>query len=144
MKLEIFNQDFSLVLHGLSGEAAHNNYSETGFGLMNAMWEKVKSKGLKHKGINTWVYEPGHKMFTGVELEDNLADTGLELKKITLSRYAYYKYTGPYNRLPELGRKIKWELDCRGLQISFPYIEIYGHWTEDESKLETEIIVAVE
>jgi hypothetical protein len=31
-----------------------------------------------------------------------------------------------------------------GLKATLPYIEIYGHWTDDDSKLETELLVAVE
>jgi len=35
------------------------------------------------------------------------------------------------------------ELTGRGLVITGPYIEIYGHWTSDEAKLETELIMAL-
>jgi effector-binding domain-containing protein len=64
----------------------------------------------------------------------------LEPKIINLSKYVYYKHVGPYSGIGEAGAKVKEELTCRGLQTGLPYIEIYGHWTEDETKLETELI----
>ena len=35
------------------------------------------------------------------------------------------------------------ELNKRGLVIELPYIEIYGHWTNDDDKLETELLMAL-
>jgi hypothetical protein len=32
----------------------------------------------------------------------------------------------------------------RGLKPAPPHVEIYGHWTDDESKLETEIVYGME
>ncbi len=34
------------------------------------------------------------------------------------------------------------KLKRKGLEPILPYIEIYGHWTNDESKLETELLSA--
>ena len=36
------------------------------------------------------------------------------------------------------------ELKNRGVVITSPYIEIYGHWTSDETKLETELLMCIE
>jgi hypothetical protein len=33
------------------------------------------------------------------------------------------------------------EIKRKGYQTSLPYIEIYGHWTPDELKLETELFM---
>ena len=35
------------------------------------------------------------------------------------------------------------ELKNKGLDATLPYIEIYGHWTIDESKLETELLISL-
>jgi hypothetical protein len=35
------------------------------------------------------------------------------------------------------------ELKRNGFSPGFPYIEIYGHWTEDETKLETELLMSL-
>jgi hypothetical protein len=31
----------------------------------------------------------------------------------------------------------------RGFETTLPYIEIYGHWTNDETKLETELLMSL-
>ena len=94
--------------------------------------------------MNIWVYEPGDKVFAGVEL-DNSADSeyGLEVMKINIEKYAYYKHIGSYNLIKQAGRNMTNELNKQGYEIVLPYIEIYGHWASDESKLETELIMCL-
>jgi hypothetical protein len=137
----IIRENFEIELYGLSGIALKQNWADTGMGLMNKMWQEVKSHNLEHLGINVWVYESGNKMFAGVGLKaPPLSDTILELKKIHLSRYAYYKHIGPYDKIGEAGSKILEELSQKGIKTRLPYLEIYGHWMEDASKLETEML----
>ena len=144
MNIEIVSKPLSLDIYGFSGTVTGKDYAGTAFKLMNKMWQIVKSKNLKNKGLNIWVYEPNERVFAGVEL-DSLPkhDTGLERKGITLKKYAYYKHVGPYNLIKRVGQDMKDELKIRGLEISSPYIEIYGHWTNDETKLETEILMSI-
>lgn len=144
MNLSIITQPLNLTLHGLSGTALNKDYSGTAFKLMDKMWQEVKSKGLKHKGLNIWVYEPNEKVFAGVELEeDNSIETELELKNICLEKYAYYKHIGPYPLIKQAGQAMQDELKSRGFEVDLPYLEIYGHWTADESKLETELLMCL-
>ena len=35
------------------------------------------------------------------------------------------------------------ELTKQGYEVILPYIEIYGHWTRDENKLETELLMCL-
>ena len=144
MKIEIITKDMQLDLYGFSGIAINKDYTGTAFKLMDKMWQTVKSTGLKHKGINIWIYEPNEKMFAGVEL-DNVPeyDTGLEQKSITLVKYAYYKHIGSYNLIKQVGLEMRNELKGKGFEIGDPYIEIYGHWTNDEAKLETELLMSL-
>ena len=143
MKIEIISKEVKLDISGFAGVAVNKNYAGTAFALMDKMWPVVKSKGLKHKGLNIWVYEAGEKVFAGVELEGHsVTDTGLEQKSVLLTKYAYYKHIGPYSRLKQAGDNMQNELRGMGLKSVFPYIEIYGHWTNDETKLETELIMA--
>jgi len=108
------------------------------------MWKTVKSNNLKNKGLNIWVYEQDEKVFAGVELNDIPdQDTGLEQKTITLSKYAYHKHIGPYNLIKQAGQNMTDELKSKGYEIILPYIEIYGHWTNDETKLETELLMCL-
>ena len=144
MKLEIIEKHLSLEIHGFSGVATDKDYTGTAFKLMDKMWKTVKSNNLKNKGLNIWVYEPNEMVFAGVELDSSPTyDTGLEQKSITLNKYAYYKHVGPYNLIKQVGQAMKDELKGKGLEISSPYIEIYGHWTNDESKLETELFMCM-
>ena len=144
MTVEIITTHLQLNLYGFSGIAVNKDYSGTAFKLMDKMWQTVKSTGLKHKGINIWIYEPNEKMFAGVEL-DNVPeyDTGLEQKSITLVKYAYYKHIGAYNLIKQVGLEMRNELKGKGFEIGDPYIEIYGHWTNDEAKLETELLMSL-
>lgn len=138
------NEGFKLSIYGFSGVAVNKDYVRTAFQLSDAMWRVVKELGLSHKGKNIWVYEPGEKVFAGVELE-NVPDqnTSLEQKGIHLSKYAYFKHIGPYNMIKQSGERMSDQLRSRGFRIEGPYIEIYGHWDSDETKLETELLMSL-
>src|SRR4051812_28633754 len=108
MKIKIIATELKLDISGFAGVAANKDYVATAFGLMNKMWPVIKEKGLKHKGLNIWVYEPDEKVFAGVELEDtSVTDTGLERKIILLTKYAYYKHIGPYSQLKQAGDNMR-------------------------------------
>jgi hypothetical protein len=142
MDIEIINDPLLLNISGFSGVAANKDYGGTAFRLMDRMWQIVKSKSLKNKGLNIWVYEQAEKIFAGVELDGN-ADTDLEQKKVELQTYALYKHIGPYQFIKQAGKNMKEELSKRGFENAFPYIEIYGHWNSDETKLETTLIMSL-
>lgn len=144
MKVDIINQNFTLDLYGFSGVAIGKDYAGTAFKLMDKMWQAVKSKAIPNKGINIWVYEPNEMVFAGVELYDTPSpDTELEYKVVVLTNYAYYKHIGPYHLIKEVGQNMSAELKNQGFETSLPYVEIYGHWTNDETKLETELLMAL-
>lgn len=145
MKMEIIDKHLSLNIYGFSGTATGKDYAGTAFKLMDKMWKIVKSNHLRNKGLNIWVYEPNEMVFAGVELEGTpTPDTGLERKSITLNKYAYYKHVGPYKLIKQAGQRMKDELKATGVGVGHPYIEIYGHWTSDEAKLETELLMCIE
>jgi len=144
MHIEIIKEPLNLTIHGFSGIAANKDYVGTAFKLMDKMWQVVKSNSIKNKGLNVWVYEAGDKVFAGVELEDGYQhNTSLELKNILLEKYAYYKHIGPYNLIKQAGQNMTAELKRLGVETSLPYIEIYGHWTDDETKSETELLMSL-
>lgn len=142
--MEIINDHFNLDIYGFSGIAVNKDYVRTAFKLMDKMWQVVKSNNLKNKGFNVFLYEDDEKVFAGVEL-DNIPEHsfGLEHKNIILSKYAYYKHIGSYNLIKQAGENMGDELKNKGLEAILPYIEIYGHWTDDESKLETELFMCL-
>jgi len=142
MDIEIINIPFHLTIYGFSATALNKDYAGTAFGLMDRMWKIVKGNNLPNKGLNIWVYEPGDRVFAGVELEETPhLNMGLEQNNILLQKYAYYKHTGPYHLIKQTGQAMQAAIKQKGLESSLPYIEIYGHWTSDESKLETELLV---
>ena len=144
MNVEIINEAFRLNIYGFSGIAINKDYAGTAFRLMDKMWQVVKSNSLKNKGLNVWVYEPNEKVFAGVELTDiPKHDTGLEQKTLSLLKYAYHKHVGPYNLIKQTGQIMIDELKKKGFETDLPYIEIYGHWTNDETKLETELLMCL-
>jgi effector-binding domain-containing protein len=67
----------------------------------------------------------------------------LSKKTISLTKYAYYKHVGPYHLIKQAGQNINAELKQKGFETTLPYIEIYGHWTNDETKLETELLMCL-
>jgi len=144
MDLSIHTNSFALDIYGFSGIAANSDYAGTAFKLSGKMWQIVKSTGLKNKGKNIWVYEKNKEVFAGLELEELPgSDSTLEYKNIILTKYAYFKHTGPYKLLPSAGQNLYAELKAQGFETGYPYIEIYGHWTADETQLETELLVAL-
>jgi predicted transcriptional regulator YdeE len=145
MPVEIITQPFNLIIYGFSEMAINKNYAATAFKLSGKMWQIVKLNNLKNKGLNIWVYEQRNSVFAGVELNDTPnQDTGLELKHITLLKYAYYKHIGPYNLIQQAGQNMTNELKRMGYETTLPYIEIYGHYTNDDTKLETELIMCLQ
>jgi predicted transcriptional regulator YdeE len=145
MNVEIITKPLELTIYGFSGTAANKDYAGTAFRLMDKMWKEVKGNNIKNKGLNIWVYELNEKVFAGVELdEDPKVETNLEQKIIHLTKYAYYKHIGAYSLIKQSGQNMRNELKSKGFETILPYIEIYGHWTQDETKLETELLMCLQ
>ena len=142
MQVEIISKPFHLSIYGFSGKAINKNYIAKIFQLSDKMWQTVKRSALKNKGKNIWIYENDDNVFAGVELETQ-STADLEHKDVSLNKYAYYKHVGPYNLIGQSGERMKKELAQKGIITCLPYIEIYGHWTSDETKLETELIMCL-
>jgi hypothetical protein len=142
MNVQIIHEPLTFHLHGFSGTAANKNYAKTAFVLSGKLWQTVRANNLKNKGINIWAYEPGELVFAGVELDGgNQEKRELEEKTIQLVRYAYYKHVGQYSLLHQAGDEMRTELRRQGFEPTLPYIEKYGHWQSDETKLETELFM---
>ncbi|MEO8769890.1 MAG: GyrI-like domain-containing protein [Ferruginibacter sp.] len=144
MKVEIINNPLEINIYGFEGIAINKDYTGTAFRLSGKMWETVKTKAIKNKGKNIWVYDNDERVFAGIELDDiHSNENGLEHKMISLNKYAYYKHVGPYGLIKQAGLNMKAELKSRGYETTLPYIEIYGHWTNDETKTETELFMSL-
>ncbi|MEP6677383.1 MAG: hypothetical protein ABJA78_19640 [Ferruginibacter sp.] len=144
MKIEIISSRLEIDIYGFEAVALNRDYTGTAFRLSGKMWETVKAKNFKNKGKNIWVYEKDEKVFAGVEPDGILSnEIGLEHKIISLDKYAYYKHIGSYNLIKQAGLDMKSELISKGYETDLPYIEIYGHWTKDETKCETELFMSL-
>lgn len=144
MNIEIITEELIMDVYGFSGVVADGDYTGMAFKLSGSMWEIVKTNNINNKGKNIWIYEQNNSVFAGVEL----ADTGqpffnLEYKQLRLATYAYYKHVGPYSLIKQAGLAMKEEIKKHRLETVLPYIEIYGHWSNDESKLETELLMCL-
>jgi predicted transcriptional regulator YdeE len=145
MNIEIIAKNLQLDIYGFGGVVINKDYAGTAFKLSGKMWEVVKANSVKNKGMNIWVYETGDKVFAGVELENHVESNnyGLEKMTINLNKYAYFKHIGPYNLIKQTGQNMTRELTKRGFEVIPPYIEKYGHWTNDETKSETELLMCL-
>jgi hypothetical protein len=145
MEIKIVTDHFETVVYGLHGIAINKDYAGTAFQLSGKTWEIVKTNKLGNKGKNIWVYENGDRVFAGVELDNYTGGNahGLDEKKIYLEKYAYYNHIGPYALIGQAGQNMRNELKKQGYEVTLPYLEIYGHWTKDENKLETELIMCL-
>jgi hypothetical protein len=145
LNFEIINEPLRLDIYGFGGVAIDKNYAGKAFQLSGRMWDVIKFNNLKNKGKNIWVYEPEDQVFAGVELEtDPPRGIDIEQKNMVLRKYAYFKHIGPYNLTKQTGIAMTNELKKRGFETGLPYIEIYGHWTADESKSETELLMSLQ
>ncbi len=143
MEIEIITKPVAFILHGFSEKVENNDWAGIGRRLMDEMWNEIATRQLKHKGINYWVYE-GEDLFVGVELEESENNASLLIKReVSLAKYAYWKHVGAYSKLGEVHRGMWEALKSREMTATKPSVEIYGHWTEDESKLETEVLISV-
>ncbi|MCL6444004.1 MAG: GyrI-like domain-containing protein [Alicyclobacillus sp.] len=143
MNIELVSQPKTFTLHGFSTvHDADKAYSTEMFELMDKLWAEVREKQLPHLGINHVVYDCGNIVFAGVELSGE-PDTSLEKRQVTFQKYAYYKHIGPAAKLGDAYSGIEAKLKELGLTSTCPSMEIYGHWTVDESKFETEILISV-
>lgn len=144
MNVEIVDKILELEVYGFSGIALNKDYVGMALKLMDKMWQIVKSNSLENKGQNIWIYEENEKVFAGVQLI-NIPKPGIDLeqKKVTLVKYAYCKHIGPYHLIKQVGQAMTAEIRNKGFEIANPYIEIYGHWTMDETKLETELLISL-
>jgi hypothetical protein len=145
------------IEHAIWGRSLRHDPAK-GFGeeimaLLGRVWPVIKANAIPNDGINRVVYEregDGGEctVFAGVALRKgagvDLAAVGeLERKMVRLTRYAYWKHIGPYRLIPATGAAMTRALAGRGVRTGWPMVEVYGHWCEDESKLEVETFVEV-
>jgi effector-binding domain-containing protein len=145
MNIKIVDSPLELKLSGVA--KTHDpakSYGDELIELLDVVWKSVKSRSIPTTGINHVVYGDQGEVFAGVVITaSGVMPDELEAREIVVKRYAYYKYVGSYSGLPGAHKEMVGEIDRLGLVRKAPLIEIYGHWTEDPEKLETELIYAL-
>ncbi len=138
------------VEYTISGHSLRHDpgkrFGEEIMSLLGRVWPVIKAGGIPSDGINRVVYDKdgdGCVVFAGVVLGEGAAVEGFERKTVRLTRYAYWKHVGPYHLIPVTGAAMTKALEARGVRLGSPMVEVYGHWSQDETKLETETFVAV-
>ncbi len=139
--------EFTMAGHSLRHDSG-KRFGEEIMALLGRFWPVIKNNNIPNDGINRVVYEgcdEGCTLFAGVVLgpgaETIPAAAGLERKTVRLTRYAVWKHIGPYHKIPATGAAMTRALEAAGHRTGWPMIEVYRHWTSDESKLETETFV---
>jgi len=138
--------EYTIFGHSLQHDPA-KRFGQEIISLLNRVWPVLKGNAIPNDGINRVVYESDCSVFAGVVLgagaEALPAVAGLERKTIRLTRYAVWKHIGPYHLIPATGNAMTKALEAAGHRKDWPMVEVYGHWSNDESKLETETFVAL-
>lgn len=138
--------EYAIFGHSLRHDPA-KLYGEEIMGLLGRVWPVLNGHAIPNDGINRVVYDGGRTVFAGVVLGGGAqalpAVAGLERKTIRLTHYAVWKHVGPYHLLPVTGAAMNKALEAAGYRTGWPMVEVYGHWTSDESKLETETFAAL-
>ncbi len=139
--------EYTIFGHALRHDPA-KKYGPEILWLLGRVWPVIKAQNIAHDGINRVAYEGDGTVFAGLVLagpdaERAAESAGLERKMIRLTRYAVWKHVGPYHLLPATGATMTKALEASGQRTGWPMVEVYGHWTSDESKLETETFVAL-
>lgn len=119
-------------------------YGQEIVALLDRVWPVVRQRAVPNKGINWVVYEPGDRIFAGIESSADPAALGMEARNVHIARYATFKHIGPYSLLGQTSAEPRKAVESQGLRPSGLLIEIYGHWTSDESKLETDIVLELQ
>lgn len=155
MSYDIRTTPIAYTIHGFSLQHdPAKGFGEEIMALLGRVWPILKAHNLPTDGLNRVVYDnagKGCSVFAGLVLGGADGSTpevlkaadlaGLERKAIRLSRYAVWKHTGPYSGIAATGAAMTKALAAAGHTTAWPMVEVYGHWTSDERKLETETLV---
>lgn len=112
--------------------------------ILDPVWAEVRRSQTPVTGINHVLYAEENEIFCGLECRgDPSGMPELELRRIELDHYAYYRHVGPYEQIPQAYAAMRAEVERLGMRFTQPGLEIYGHWNDDPQQLVTEILQTV-
>ncbi|NBD23305.1 GyrI-like domain-containing protein [Paenibacillus glycinis] len=149
LQWRIVDEPFTVTLHGVAKPRLGDEpYGDIVMELLGRVWTEVRDQALPHRGVNHVFYGPDDVVFAGVELESaQLGDrviSQLTRRTLTLNEYAYCVHRGSYAGLGRTYDELCAAVSASGRECRKPLLEVYGHWNEDESLLETEIYFALD
>jgi effector-binding domain-containing protein len=109
--------------------------------LCGEVWNFLRAGNFPRPGRHLAVYFDGEmNIEVGVEVFQHFAGDGRVVCSATpAGMVATTAHVGPYNRLGEAHNAVcKWCAD-NGHALAGPSWEVYGHWTDDVSKLRTDV-----
>lgn len=140
----IVDSPFRVELVGRGSPVENQCYGHVGQALMDTLWSEVRRLKLNHRGVNHWVYPSAEELFTGVELDGDAEDIGsLERRTVALPRYVRYVHRGPYDGLGAAWAGVMEWIRQQGAAPDGIGLEVYGHWNENPTLLETTILVGL-
>lgn len=129
------------------GRVRMDNLQEVAIPLADKVWEFIREHPeIPQPGINIWLYLPEGSngefvVRVGAEVLKPFDAIGpVVCSQTPGGKVARTIHTGPYSGIPEAHKAIKAWCDLNGHSLTGPRWEVYGHWTEDESQLKTEIL----
>jgi effector-binding domain-containing protein len=129
------------------GRARRENLLEVAFPLADKAWEFIREHPeIPQPGINIWLYLPEGtgEEFTvkvGAEVHKTFDSTGpVVCSQTPGGNVVRTLHVGPYSGIPNAHQAIRAWCKEQQFPLAGPNWEVYGHWEEDESRLETEIL----
>jgi effector-binding domain-containing protein len=109
--------------------------------LLDEVHAGVRWAGDGPKGRNVMVYlDDAPTVEVGVELDQPAELTGrLVRSALPAGTVATMVHRGPYGGLRDAHEEVRSWCAARAMALAGPRWEIYGHWSEDPAKLETEV-----
>jgi len=116
---------------------------EVMLGLIRQSWEFIKRSGVQSDGINVAIYkgfiEAGARVLTPFE-----GDGRVYCSSTPAGLAATVAHIGSYSRLGAAHDAIVKYCEANGRKMTGVNWEVYGHWTDDESKLRTDVYYLLE
>lgn len=133
------------------GHARRDNLLEVAFPLADQVWAFLKEHTeIPQPGTNIWIYrsdgsEDGFQVEAGAEVFAAFESSGsVSCSQTPSGSVARAMHVGPYSGIPDAHQVVREWCALNGHALAGPNWEVYGHWNEDESKLETEVFHLLE
>ncbi len=136
-------------LIGLRSRANPQTVSKSMLAALTRVWEVIRRDNLKTLGLNVAIYDGAEEgassstdfaFVAGVLVDGEVAQAeGLEVLVTPSGSCAHVELIGDYALIPEVHRQIRDWCRANGRRLAGVNLEIYGHWTGDQSQARTDV-----